>query len=117
MQALPKALTLSQAWQCPAAANLVMADPFQPFPNASVRLAVVVGIRRRRFAVFGYCHQHMMIRACARAGPCGRLGKPHRTKIYPPVGRTADEGHDFVDLGIATWEPDVFAFLDEHVRR
>jgi carboxymethylenebutenolidase len=46
-----------------------------------------------------------------------RLGKPHRTKIYPPVGRTADEGHDFVDLGVATWEPDVFAFLDEHVRR
>ena len=46
-----------------------------------------------------------------------RLGKPHRVKIYPPVGRTADEGHDFVDLGVATWEPDVFAFLDEHMGR
>jgi hypothetical protein len=32
-----------------------------------------------------------------------RLGKPHRVKIYPPVGRTADEGHDFVHLGVATW--------------
>jgi dienelactone hydrolase len=46
-----------------------------------------------------------------------QLGKPHRLRIYPPVGRTADEGHDFVDLGVAVWEPDVFAFLDEHVRR
>ena len=46
-----------------------------------------------------------------------RLGRPHRLKIYPPIGRTADEGHDFVDLGLAIWEPDVFTFLDENVRR
>jgi carboxymethylenebutenolidase len=46
-----------------------------------------------------------------------RLGKAHRVRIYPPVGRTADQGHDFVDLGVAVWEPDVFAFLDAHVRR
>ena len=42
-----------------------------------------------------------------------RLGKPHRVKIYPPIGRTAEEGHDFVHLGIAMWEPDVFEFLDQ----
>jgi dienelactone hydrolase len=46
-----------------------------------------------------------------------RLGKPHRVKIYPPVGHTADEGHDFVDLGVATWEPDAFAFLNRHLGR
>ncbi len=45
-----------------------------------------------------------------------RLGKPHRVAIYPPVGRTADDGHAFIDLGVATWEPDVFTFLDEHMR-
>ncbi|HWJ24817.1 MAG TPA: dienelactone hydrolase family protein [Gemmatimonadaceae bacterium] len=45
-----------------------------------------------------------------------RRGKPHRLMIYPPVGHTAAEGHGFVHLRIATWEPDVFAFLDEHVR-
>lgn len=44
------------------------------------------------------------------------LGKPHRLKIYPPIGRTVDDGHDFLHLGIGTWEPDVFAFLDEHMR-
>jgi len=46
-----------------------------------------------------------------------RLGKPHRIRIYPPVGRTVDEGHDFIHLRISTWEPDVFAFLDEHMRK
>lgn len=46
-----------------------------------------------------------------------QLGKPHRLKIYPPVGRTADEGHDLPYLGVNMWEPDVFAFLDEHMRK
>ena len=47
----------------------------------------------------------------------GRLHKPHRVKIYPAVGATADDGHRFVYLNVATWEPDVFAFLDEFMRR
>lgn len=46
-----------------------------------------------------------------------QLGKGHRLKIYPPIGRTVDDGHDFLHLGIRIWEPDVFAFLDEHMRK
>ena len=46
-----------------------------------------------------------------------QIGKPHRLKIYPPIGRTVDDGHDFLHLGIATWEPDVFAFLDKYMRK
>ena len=46
-----------------------------------------------------------------------QLGKPHRLKIYPPVGHTADEGHDLVYLGVSTWERDVFAFLGEQMER
>jgi len=44
------------------------------------------------------------------------IGKPHRLKVYPPIGETVDEGHDFLHLGVNIWEPDVFAFLDEHMR-
>jgi dienelactone hydrolase len=44
-------------------------------------------------------------------------GKPHRLKIYPPIGETADDGHGFLYLGVSIWEPDVFGFLDENVRR
>ena len=46
-----------------------------------------------------------------------QLGKPHRLKIYPPIGHTVEDGHDFLYLGVSIWEPDVFAFLDEHMRR
>jgi carboxymethylenebutenolidase len=45
-----------------------------------------------------------------------RLEKPHRLKIYPPVGLTADEGHDFPFNSVATWEPDVFAFLEQYLK-
>jgi dienelactone hydrolase len=47
----------------------------------------------------------------------GKLGKRHRLKIYPPVGRTPDDGHDFPLNSVATWEPDVFAFLDPYMRK
>lgn len=45
-----------------------------------------------------------------------RLGKQHRVTIYPPVGRTPEEGHDLIYLSVATWERDVFAFLEEQMR-
>jgi dienelactone hydrolase len=45
-----------------------------------------------------------------------RLGKPGLSRIYPPVGQTPADGHDLVHLAIPTWEPDVFAFLDERTR-
>lgn len=41
-----------------------------------------------------------------------RLGRPHRLKVYPAVGRTPAEGHALVYLRVAEWEPDVFDFLD-----
>lgn len=46
-----------------------------------------------------------------------QIGKQHRLKIYPPIGQTLDDGHDFLHLGVSIWEPDVFAFLDENMRR
>ena len=46
-----------------------------------------------------------------------QLGKPHRLKIYPPIGHTPDDGHNFPLLGLSIWEPDVFAFLDEQMAR
>jgi carboxymethylenebutenolidase len=50
------------------------------------------------------------------AAAMDRAGTPHRIKIYPPVGRTRHEGHSFVYLNVAAWEPDVFTFLDARMR-
>lgn len=46
-----------------------------------------------------------------------RAGRLHRLKIYPAVGSTPRDGHDFIHQRISSWETDVFAFLDEHTRR
>jgi carboxymethylenebutenolidase len=51
------------------------------------------------------------------AGELRRLHKSYALKIYPPVGQTSDDGHNFLYIGIPQWEHDVFGFLDEHVMR
>jgi dienelactone hydrolase len=46
-----------------------------------------------------------------------RLHKSHLLKIYPTIGKTTDDGHSLLYLGISEWEPDVFQFLDDNVKR
>ena len=46
-----------------------------------------------------------------------RLHKLYVLKIYPPVGQTSEDGHNFLYLAIPRWEHDVFRFLDEHVKQ
>jgi dienelactone hydrolase len=45
------------------------------------------------------------------------LGKPHCMRIYPPIGRTYEDGHGFLYSGVSIWENDVFAFLNQYMRR
>ena len=52
----------------------------------------------------------------ALADELERLHKLHLLKIYPPVGQTADDGHNFLYLAIPQWEHDVFGFLDEYLK-
>ncbi len=53
----------------------------------------------------------------AIAAELERLHKSHLLKIYPPVGKSSDEGHNMLYLAIPEWEPDVFQFLDANVKR
>ena len=53
----------------------------------------------------------------ALAEELARAGKPYVLKIYPPFGKRADEGHNFVYTDVTEWEDDVFGFLDAHVKR
>jgi len=53
----------------------------------------------------------------ALAAEMRRLGKPHRLKIYPAVGRNDRDGHNLIYRSVATWESDVFAFLDPQLKR
>jgi carboxymethylenebutenolidase len=50
------------------------------------------------------------------AGELRRLHKSCVLKIYPPVGRRAEDGHNFLYLAIPQWEHDVFNFLNSQVK-
>jgi serine/threonine-protein kinase len=51
----------------------------------------------------------------ALAAEMQRLKRPHRLRIYPPVGRNAREGHNLIYRDMALWEADVFEFLDYYL--
>jgi carboxymethylenebutenolidase len=45
-----------------------------------------------------------------------QFNKPHELKIYPKFGNSVNEGHNFIFLGIETWEADIFSFLEKNLR-
>jgi carboxymethylenebutenolidase len=50
------------------------------------------------------------------AAEFARFSKPCVLKIYPPVGQTESDGHNFLYTDVALWEDDVFKFLDQNLR-
>ncbi len=45
------------------------------------------------------------------------LHKPYLMKIYPSVGKSAEDGHNLIYTDISLWEDDVFKFLDGDLAR
>lgn len=93
------------------------AGSWERSPQLRARLLAAVGRTTAPVFFIQSANDYSVAPAEALSAEMARLGKPHRAKIYPPVGQTADEGHDFVYLGVATWESDVFAFLEERMHR
>jgi carboxymethylenebutenolidase len=44
-------------------------------------------------------------------------GKEFELKIYPPFGKSAQDGHSFGYFGSSVWGVEVFRFLDRHCRK
>jgi carboxymethylenebutenolidase len=51
------------------------------------------------------------------AAELDRQHKSHLLKIYSAIGKTSEDGHNLLYLGIPEWESDVFQFLDYNVKR
>jgi carboxymethylenebutenolidase len=86
--------------------------------SPQLRARLIAAVRRTTVPIFFIQAENDYSIAPAKtlSAEMERLGKPHRIKIYPSIGQTAIEGHDFYYLGLSIWEPDVFAFLDERTR-
>jgi carboxymethylenebutenolidase len=93
------------------------ASSWEHSPQLRARLLAAVGHTTVPIFFIQAENDYSVAPAKALSAEMERLGKPHRVKIYPPVGQTADDGHAFVFLRVGAWEPDVFDFLHERMRR
>jgi dipeptidyl aminopeptidase/acylaminoacyl peptidase len=93
-----------------AARNWAATPPLRERPLAAARRATVP------IFIIHAANDASLAPAEALAAEMVRRGRPHQVRIYPPVGQTTDEGHRFVYNSVPTWERDVFAFLDDHMR-
>ena len=92
------------------------AGSWEQSPSLRARLTAVV---RRTSAPVFFIHaanDYSTASGKALALELRRLQKPYLLRIYPPVGRTSRDGHNLVYRSVATWQGDVFAFLDRYVR-
>ena len=87
--------------------------------SLEVRERLLTAVRKTDSAIMllHAANDYSTVPGKAMADELKKLGKPHVLKIYPPVGKTPDDGHNFVYTAIDQWEDDVFKFLNEHVRR
>jgi dienelactone hydrolase len=85
-------------------------------PARRARLLTAVGQTAAAVLFLHTANDYSTTPGEALAAEMRRRGKPHRLKIYPAVGRTTREGHNFLFRNVSTWESDVFAFLDQHVK-
>lgn len=93
------------------------AGSWQRSPELLERLLSAVDKSTATIMLIQAANDYSTTPSYALAHELERLHKPHVLKIYPPVGKTSDDGHNFLYLAIPQWEPDVFGFLDEHVKR
>jgi dienelactone hydrolase len=93
------------------------AGSWERSPELRERLLEAVGRTTAPIMLIHAANDYDTAPGRALAAELERLHKPHLLKIYPPVGQTSDDGHNVLYLAIPQWEPDVFKFLDEHVRR
>jgi dienelactone hydrolase len=113
-------LTLLMAERDPSLRAVVTfggaAGSWEGSPPLQARLLAAVGAAKLPIFFIHAANDYSVAPAHMLGDEMERLKRSHRVKIYPPVGKTLDDGHRFVYLSVATWEGDVFAFLDEHLR-
>jgi len=92
------------------------AGSWERSPELRERLLTAAGKSTAPIMLIQAANDYSTAPSHALADELERLRKPHLLKIYPAVGKTSDDGHNFLYLAIPQWERDIFGFLDEHVK-
>jgi dienelactone hydrolase len=92
------------------------AGSWERSPELRKRLVTAVDNESAPIMLIQAANDYSTAPSYALADELERLHKPHLLKIYPAVGQTADDGHNFLYLAIPQWEHDVFGFLDGYLK-
>ena len=95
-------------------AGISFAGPSQTWPHApALQEAMLAAIQRATIPFFLIQAQndHSLLPTYTLGAELARLNKPHETRIYPPLGDTAMDGHGIFGRGVAWWYMDVERFL------
>jgi dienelactone hydrolase len=86
-------------------------------PELRERLLTAVRTTNAAIMLTEAANDYSTTAAQSLAAELQRLHKPHLLKIYPPVGSTAEDGHNALYEALPEWEGDVFSFLDKYDKR
>ncbi len=95
-------------------AAISFAGPSQSWLDApALQEAMLVAVRQTTTPSFLIQAQndHSLLPTYILGMEFARMNKPHETRIYPPVGATAMEGHGIFGRGVEWWYADVQRFL------
>jgi dienelactone hydrolase len=93
------------------------ANSWQTSPELRTLLLTAVGDISASAMLIYAANDYDTAAGSALASQCDHVHKPCVLKIYPAVGKTADDGHNAVYEAMPVWEADVFDFLDVHTKR
>ena len=92
------------------------AGSWEDWPELRQRLLSAVRMTSAPLMLIHAASDYSTAPGNAMATGCKRINRPQVLKIYSAVGKTSEEGHNFVYSAVDRWETDVFKFLDANVR-
>ncbi len=95
-------------------AGVSFAGPSQTWPHApalqQAMLAAIATGQAPLFLAQAYNDNSLALTYVIGA-EMARLGRPHETRIYPPIGESPGDGHGMFGTGVELWRRDVESFL------
>jgi len=105
---------LALADGAPLRAGVSFAGPSMTWPQApalqQAMLAAIAGGRAPLFLAQAY-NDNSLAPTYAMGAEMARLGRPHETRVYPPIGEGPGGGHGIFGTGVELWRRDVQSFL------
>lgn len=99
-------------------AGVSFAGPSMTWPDAPAlqraMLAAAAAGRAPLFLAQAY-NDNSLAPTYAVGAELARVGRPHETRVYPPVGAGPGGGHGMFGTAVELWRPDVAPFLDRWV--